>query len=171
MLCLGLHARRHAGVLQGHSEMPTRAAILGYASLWYALLENRKRYELRRGRVEVPPGGLRVLLVCSKAVRERECLSRKMAVGICYNRLGPFTADYIISRPDLLGQLFASPDEIRRLLPLTKRCSPTVGYLYELEGVKRSKTVTWAKWAGNGSNQFGLMEKHDKQKNKDRWDE
>ena len=91
--------------------MPTKGLILGYASLWHALLENRKRYELRRALVEVPHGGLRLLFVCSGRVREREGLSLEMAEGFCYRRLGPYTADYIISREDLLGRVFATPDE------------------------------------------------------------
>lgn len=150
--------------------MPTKGLILGYASLWHALLENRKRYELRRALVEVPHGGLRLLFVCSGRVREREGLSLEMAEGFCYRRLGPYTADYIISREDLLGRVFATPDEIRQLLPVrTKSGTPGTGYLYEVVGVKRSRSVTWADWSGNGSNQFGFMKKRDKHEGKDRW--
>ena len=123
--------------------MPTRALILSYVSLWYALLEGRKLYELRRSGVDIPPGGLRVLFVCCKAVREREGLSHKMAVGFCNRRLGPFTAKHIISQPHLLGKVFATPDEICQLLPL-RDGRPTTGFLYEMVGVKRSETVTWA---------------------------
>ena len=150
--------------------MPTRGLTLDYASLWHALLENRKRYELRRARVGVPPEGLRLLFVCSEPVREREGLSLEMAEGFCYRRLGPYTAGYIMSRADLLGSMFATPDEIRQLLPVaTKTGRPATGYVYEIVGVKRSQSVTWADWPGNGSDQSGFMKKRDKHEGKDRW--
>ena len=136
----------------------TKALIMGFASLWFALLEGRKLYELRRHAVDIPCGGLRVLLVCSKAVRKRFGLSCRMAEGMCYTRLGPFTADQIIKSPYLRGGVLASDDEIRKLLPANAGRQAR-GYLYRIVGVKMSK-AKWGDCFGNGSNCLGFFDQY-----------
>jgi hypothetical protein len=128
----------------------TKALILGFASLWFALLEGRKLFELRRHAVDIPHGGMRVLLICSKAVRKRFGLSRHMAEGMCYQRLGPFTAEHIINSSCLRGGVLATDDEIRKLLPV-RAGHHARGYLYRIVRVKMSK-ATWENSLGNGSN-------------------
>ncbi len=129
---------------------PTKALILGYASLWFALLEGRKLFELRRHAIKIPSEGLRLLLICNKAMRKRFGLSCRMAEGICYTKIGPFSAEQIIRSPKLRGGVLATDDEIRKLLP---SCAgrQTRGYLYCIVGVRMSK-ATWEGRLGNGSN-------------------
>ena len=81
----------------GGELLPAQGLILSYAHMWFALLENRKIYELRRHQIEIPNGDRRVLLVCNQKVRKQFGLSNQMAVSHCTKRLGPYTADEIIS--------------------------------------------------------------------------
>jgi hypothetical protein len=142
--------------------MPALALILSFAYLWFALLENRKIYELRRHQIEIPSGGRRVLLVCNQKVRKQFGLSNQMAVAHCTERLGPFTADEIISQPSLRGGILISDEDLRRYLP-----NQSIGYLYHLEKTKMSSSF-WADTRGNGSNCFGFFECPDPDGNK-RW--
>jgi hypothetical protein len=137
--------------------METEALIMGLTSLWFSLLEGRKLYELRRQGVDVPRGGLRVLLICSKLVRQRFSLSCRMAEALCLRRLGPFTASQIIRNPCLRGGVLASDDEIRCLLPVQGGRAAR-GYLYELKGVRMTKKAVWGDWFGNGSNGLGFLD-------------
>jgi hypothetical protein len=143
-------ARHVMGVAQ------TLALILSCATFWFGLLEGRKVFELRRARQEIPPGGLRVLLVCNKATRRRWHLSRIMAESRCTQRLGPFTAADIIGDPRLRAGVMVADDEIVRYLDGQK------GFLYRLEAVKMSK-AQWAAWSGNGSNGNNFLPKLDYQ--------
>ncbi len=147
----GACAGGHVGGARGR----TVALILACATFWFGLLEGHKVYELRRQKKEIPPGGLRVLLVCNRATRRRWGLSRCMAESRCVNRLGPFTAEAIIDDPVRRAGVMISDDEIRRLLPPGNK-----GYLYALESVKKSK-AQWAAWSGNGSNGNGFLTRLD----------
>ncbi len=60
-----------ASPADGGELLPALALILSFAYLWFALLENRKIYELRRHQIEIPSGGRRVLLVCNQKVRKQ----------------------------------------------------------------------------------------------------
>ncbi len=133
----------------------TVALILACATFWFGLLEGHKVYELRRHKKEIPPGGLRVLLVCNRATRRRWGLSRRMAESRCANRLGPFTAEAIIADPVLRAGVMVSDQEITRFLP-----HGVTGYLYQLDSVKESR-AEWAAWSGNGSNGNGFLARLD----------
>ena len=142
---------------EGTAARLTKALIMGYASLWFALLEGRKLFELRRHAIDIPRGGLRLLLICSKSMRRRFGLTCCMAEGICCKKIGPLTADCIIKSPYLRGGVLASDEEIRRLLP---SCAGrhVKGYLYQIVGVRMSK-ATWEEWLGNGSNCQNFFDK------------
>jgi hypothetical protein len=139
------------------AEGGTLALILSHASLWFSLLEGRKIYELRRHKVRVPGGCLRVLLITCKAVRQRFGLSCRMAEAECTLRLGPFTAEEIIANPALRGGVLASDEEIRRLLPVYHGGVECEGYLYQLRRTRMSR-ATWCSWRGNGSNGHGFLQ-------------
>lgn len=134
----------------GNVAIMTKALIMGSPSHWFALLEGRKLFELRRHAVNIPCGGLRVLLICSRKMRDRYGLSLRMAEGMCYRRLGPLSAESIIKSPYLRGGVLASDAEIRKLLP-ARAGRQTRGYLYCLVGVRMSQ-MTWSNVRGNGSN-------------------
>ena len=145
----------------GAGSNPAQGLILSFAYLWFALLEGCKVFELRRHKYPVPEEGLRVLLVCNQRVRKQFGLSNQMAEAHCRRRLGPYTADQIISDPALRGGLLISDDAIRSYL------QDKTGYLYALQDTKLS-SCRWAEWQGNGSNCNNFFSQFDIQGQK-RW--
>jgi hypothetical protein len=140
----GQPGQKQVSCWEGHATAITKALILGFASLWFALHEGRKVYELSRHAVNTPRNGLH------KKVSDRFGLSCRMAEGICYVRLGPLSAEQIIKTPCLRGGVLATDDEIRKLLPASEGRRAR-GYLYRFAGVRMSK-ATWGNRLGNGSN-------------------
>jgi len=61
----GQPGQKQVSCWEGHATAITKALILGFASLWFALHEGRKVYELSRHAVNIPRNGLR------KKVRDR----------------------------------------------------------------------------------------------------